>query len=287
MNLINDIVVKPVKVEKIISKPIKHAKLFSEAYPNIFLCAKKKSGKTSVLATILKNAVGRDTTVIAFVSTVDKDSVWLAIKKWLKNKGNPCHFYNSIKSEEGENHLADLLKELTDQNEEDEEDSKEVRRPLRMKFDNEEEEEEEKQKPTKYLAPEYIIIFDDMGGSLRVPEVNKLLKINRHLRSMVIISSQWVTDLEPQAIKQLDYSLIFRSFDNEKLEKLYKLLDLGLGFDRFTKLYTHATLKPFNFLYIDVRDESYRRNFNYKYDLIKLFSHDTVYNNNADSKTKN
>ena len=46
---------------------------------------------------------------------------------------------------------------------------------------------------------------------------------------------------------------------------LFEALDLSIGFDTFEQLYNDATAKPFNFLYVDSRDNTYRKNFNERY----------------------
>ena len=75
---INDVVVKPPKVllDNQDNRPVKGAKMIAEPYANIFLCARKKSGKTVTIHNILKNCVGRDTTVIFFCSTLYKDPTY-------------------------------------------------------------------------------------------------------------------------------------------------------------------------------------------------------------------
>ena len=40
---------------------------------------------------------------------------------------------------------------------------------------------------------------------------------------------------------------------------LFEALDLSIEFDTFEQLYNDATAKPFNFLYVDSRDNTYRK----------------------------
>ena len=42
---------------------------------------------------------------------------------------------------------------------------------------------------------------------------------------------------------------------------LYEALDLSIEFETFEKLYQDATAEPFNFLYVDSRENLYRKNF--------------------------
>lgn len=109
-----------------------------------------------------------------------------------------------------------------------------------------------------------------MGKQCRNGFLNQLLKTNRHSKTRVIISSQFLNDLEPSALKQLDYFLCFRSLNPEKLEKIHQDLDIGnIDFDDFHNLYKEITEEPFSFLYIDVRNEVFRKNFDIEINIIK------------------
>ncbi len=57
-------------------------------------------------------------------------------------------------------------------------------------------------------------------------------------------------DLSNSCIKNLDYTLIFKSFNREKLLVLFEALDLSIDFELFEQLY------------LDSRENTYRRNFN-------------------------
>ena len=81
----------------------------------------------------------------------------------------------------------------------------------------------------------------------------------------MIVSSQYIHDLSNSCIKNLDYTLIFKSFNIEKLLVLFEVLDLSIDFELFEQLYLDATAEPFNFLYVDSRYNTYRRNFNREY----------------------
>ena len=46
---------------------------------------------------------------------------------------------------------------------------------------------------------------------------------------------------------------------------LFEALDLSIDFEEFEKLYLDATAQPFNFLNVDSRENTYRKNFNREY----------------------
>jgi hypothetical protein len=78
---VNNVRVQKVPDEKAEdTRPIKGHELCSHLYGNIYLCAKKNSGKTTVVWNLINRCAGRDTTVIAFVSTLNNDKSWATIQ---------------------------------------------------------------------------------------------------------------------------------------------------------------------------------------------------------------
>ena len=249
-------------------RQVKGESLFPEVYANIFILAKKKSGKSVVVNKIIRSCSTIETTVIVFASTVDRDKEHLAIKKYCDNKGIGYIGYTSME-EDGVNVLDILIQKLQDEAK-DNMDIEEEHKSMNL-FDSDDEDEEPKKRKSKYLAPEYILVFDDISNELRNRTLEKLMKMNRHYKMKVIISSQYCNDLLPSEIKQLDYCLVFRGETDAKLEKLHKDLDLSINFELFKKVYKYATQKMYSFLYIDVRQEKYRKNFNYEYKINETF----------------
>ncbi len=272
-------------------RPIRGFDLCEEVYANIFLCARKKSGKTSALFKIMKECVGKKTIIIIFCSTVYKDKNWIEIRKYFEKKGMELRIYTSI-YENGEDQLSNLIEDLKLDAKEDEDRKKGggkkeekikvdrcddiLHRLTNMHLrasgrgaeaddDSEEEEKEKKPKKSKYLEPEYMIIFDDLSSELKSRPLLSLLKFNRHFKAKLIISSQWLHDLLPESRKQIDLFCIFKGFPEDKLALIYKDCDSSIPFDMFFKIYKKATVKPHSFLYIDTRSDEFRRNFDCKF----------------------
>ena len=133
-----------------------------------------------------------------------------------------------------------------------------------------EKEKQRKPRKPKRIAAEHFFIFDDLGVNLRSPIINTLLKTHRHYKSKVIISSQYLNDLLPEARLQLDFVLVFGGNSVEKMKALHKDIDLSIPFDDFIMLYKDATKEKYNFLYIDARSEQFRKNFNELYNINHL-----------------
>jgi hypothetical protein len=185
-----------------------------------------------------------------------------------KKKVNVVSYDHFIEGKE--NVLNTILEELNKSLEEEEEEKERIKneklepKPKMELFPKEEPKERKERKPKK-LAPEYVFIFDDLGNDLRHPSITQLAKVSRHYKCKLIFSSQYIHDLSNSCIKNLDYTLIFKSFNREKLLTLYEALDLSIEFETFEKLYQDATAEPFNFLYVDSRENLYRKNFNRAY----------------------
>ncbi len=287
---INNKVVKAIPIPADLDKrPIKGYDICNELYANIFLTAKKKSGKTSALFKIMKDCSVKDTHIIVFCSTIFKDENWIEIRKYFEKKGNDIQVFTSI-YEDGEDQLAKLIDQLSKEAEEKDNDEKELDEPLpeidicddilnrltnasspanpngyTLPKDIEPEEEKKKKRKSKYRAPEYMIIFDDLSSELKSRSLLDLLKKNRHYKSKLIISSQWLHDLLPESRKQLDVFLIFKGFPIKKMQEIYKDCDSSLPFDIFYKIYRKSTKLPHSFMYIDTRSDKFRCNFDQEY----------------------
>jgi hypothetical protein len=53
-----------------------------------------------------------------------------------------------------------------------------------------------------------------------------------------------------------------------QLEHIHKMLDLAIDLEKFYDIYDFATKEPFSFMYVDMKNQSFRKNFNreLKYD---------------------
>lgn len=248
-------------------KKYKGEKLFSVSYPNIFLLGRKKSGKTTVIFNILKNCIDKDTIIYIFSSTYNKDAGWISIMKYFKKLGNHIEAFHNI-SENKKSNLEPILEMLNEESleEEEKEMGKESIDINYIAIDSLDEEEKPRKRKKRKLAPEIVFIFDDQGTALRNQEVGDLMKKNRHYKSMVITSSQYLHDITPQSIRQLDYLLAFKGLQDDKLIKIHKGMDLPMDLNQLKSLYKHATSKPYCFLYISANTkDGYRMCFNKKF----------------------
>jgi len=261
---INNEVVKPMKTPDDLDKrPPRGKDLISAPYANIYACAKKRTGKSSVVAKMALKFAGKETKVHIFCSTVFIDPTYIALVDVLEGKGIACYPSTSIKDDDGFDLVQDILKEdeLFGQANDDDDDEHKENGLLNL---DEEKPKKKRKKKSKYKELRRLIIFDDLANEIRSSNSLKtLLKKNRHILCKTIIASQHINDLDPQSINQLDYVFLFKSHNDTKLEELHKKLDLSITSDQFIRMYKTITSDKtkYDFLYI-TRFEEYRKNFN-------------------------
>ena len=264
---LNNIVVKPLvnTVNNIDVSKIKGGALIPTLYNCTFLCSKRASGKTSTLAEILLRTSDKKTQFYIFCPTTKIDTSWITLIEKLESRGNIVNVFDSIM--DGKiNLLNEIMADLSvPEDSKIKIDDNVESKGIKLNFGEQEKKEKKEYKPKK-IAPRHIFVFDDISDEIRKNTgVISLLKKSRHFLSAVYISSQYIHDLQPQSIKQLDYFMCFRSFSRDKLEVIYKLLDLSIGLDKFIDVYDYCFKDPnerFSFLYIDVRNQKFRKNFN-------------------------
>lgn len=278
---LNKVKVKPlVNTATLDEAKVRGSKLIANPYSTIFLCAKRKSGKTSVIGEILKNCTDRKTILWIFCPTANIDDNWKLIIKMLQDRGSVVNVFDSIMENKKTNRLQGIIDELLIPEEDEEIEKKKIKHPekpvVRLLFDGPtieeeiKEEKKEKYKPKK-IAPKHVFIFDDLSHELKNPSIQVLLKNGRHIRAMCLLSFQYCNDLLPSCWKQCEYAMIFRSFSKDKLEHLHRQLDLTMPLDQFIDIYDYAHRdRGYDFLYIDVKPEKFRRNFNKEIEYEKI-----------------
>jgi len=134
----------------------------------------------------------------------------------------------------------------------------------------EESEEKVKPKKSKYLAPDYILVFDDIAEELKMRVYQELLKKSRHFLIKTITSTQYLKDIGPATRTQIRLWLIFRGQSMEKLDEIYKALEPPVSFDMFVSMYKDAVKptkeNPKPFLYA-TKGGDFRKCFNEKYNI--------------------
>ena len=63
----------------------------------------------------------------------------------------------------------------------------------------------------------------------------------------------------------MDYFLMFKGLTEDKIQKIHDDGDLAVDLDTLQKVYADATKEQFGFLYVDTRNDLYRKNFDKMY----------------------
>jgi len=257
---LNTISIKPLVNANILDESkVKGGKMFPDPYNVTYLCARRKSGKTSVIAEILKKTSDKKTIFWLFVPTSRVDESWKTIIQLLEDRGNTVNVFDSIM--EGKTNLLDEIVIDLSIGDESKKTEQPVKADVKIMFEIPESEKKKTEYKPKKLAPLHIFVFDDISQELKNHSLLALLKKSRHLKAAVYVSSQYLLDLNPAALKQLSYFLCFRSMTRDKLEHIHKMLDLSIDIDKFFEIYDYATKEDYCFLYIDMKNQTFRKNF--------------------------
>ena len=258
----NDVKIDVLKApEEFTEKTVKGWKWVKNPYSNIFTIAKKHSGKSTIVRNIVKNVIDKRTKVMIFSGSVSKDPVYLDMIKWMKDKEIKVETYPSFIVKNG-GQKVNMIEQLMNVLSNSKSKADEIVENEEKKLDFED--KRPKRKKKEKIVPELLLIFDDLGATLRDQSIATLTKLNRQFKIMNIFSFHAGTDVLPATQQQSDVTLLFGGYPEEKLEKLYESLVPTVDFETWKCLYNHATQKRFDFLYLDVRANEYRKNFDTK-----------------------
>lgn len=271
MKKVCDFKVKPIKLPKVDTRKFKGEHLLRDMYSNLFIAAKKKSGKTTLIGNLIKECCDKRTEVIIFSGTVNKDPTWDVIREYCDSKDIQIRTYNSIVDEDGKDELTELKREI----EQHLMDEKNARLTAEAETDiipplitvGAAQGEGEKKRPPREpttKVPRYFLVLDDMSSQLKRPSVPALLKENRHNQVLCVISSQYPWDIHPMARTNMNDLILFKGFDDKLLKKISSEFNTSVSYERFKKMYEDATKEPFNFFYI-LGDGTFRKNFDQEY----------------------
>ena len=207
------------------------------------------SGKSVLLVSLILD-IYRDvfSRVFVFSPSVNHDSIWLPVKKYVKENLNvndekeQC-FFEEYKTE-------DLMKIIDTQT-----------------------------KITKYLKEKkekklynILVILDDIADSPEIARHNKLLQSlyvrGRHAGISVITASQKAFILHPVIRVNATQLFIFRLRNRKELDSIVEELSALADAKTILEIYHTATAEDFNFLYVDLMkkniNEMFYKNFSYK-----------------------
>lgn len=279
---INNIKVECTKIKKD-NREIIGYDLFPEPFCNIGVIGKKKSGKTVVASEIVKRCHYKNTIVIIFAPTLDNDITYKHLLEYCEKNDIPTITHKSMYDEEGNNIIKDLEQDLEHEAQEERAKEKMMKKLSKMKnkaiysgddliyFDPTTEKmvkEKDLYKKKEYnkIAPDYLIILDDMGQKLKDSALGEFIFIQRHFMTKLVLLTQYLVTIPKGSRKNIEYYLLFRDISEDQLYNFYKEFAFNVIFDKFLEMYKDATKEEFNFFYVSTTAiPDYRKNFDCKY----------------------
>jgi hypothetical protein len=247
---INDIIISPITSSD--EKKKKDDIFGYEENPTVLLLAQRGSGKTTSLYNIFKYLLPKlkERFVFIFASKVNRDPSWQKIIELFESNGIPVSVETSLYNENGDDQLEKLINYYESPHAETSVGELEHKNP--------------------------IFIIDDLSHEIRSSKsVKNLMKSNRHLKSTVFISTQYLNDLNPDCINNFTHVFAFPNISTDKktdkLLELFSKLGLSIPYDTFKKCYIDATApekkgeKSHNFLFIETNPTDLRKNLNEQY----------------------
>ena len=219
--------------------PVRGSKLITELYANICIIGRKESGKTSLLFLIIKECIGKNTKVYLFGHTMNKDTGWLNIQKWLSNNGIHYEAFDKIEGNI-EPIVAALQKDAKDGADEEPEKGKKARQ-IGMLVN--EDPTKKKEKKPKFATPEIFFVFDDINLELRSKPIRTVLSENRHWKSKMLFSTHSVMNLfSDEARKLIDVYIVYQD-QLRSIEEIWKDKEVPIPLDKFIEMYKQTTSK--------------------------------------------
>jgi hypothetical protein len=274
----NVYVIQPIPAAKPTKPPLGY-ELFPQLKSSIYISAKTKSGKTTLINHIIKHCIGKKTAVYIFSPTVYIDDSYKAITKYLEENDVTHEIHQHFIAPDGTNILQGIVDRLLAEVEkgkksrdQDTDERPGQRIPPYIKlvggkpeylYDHRAtppEPKEVKKQTKEPNAPKCLFVLDDLGNELRKPVIYQLLLKQRHF-GKTIISSQYINNIMPNAIQQLDYVILYGGHNADQLDELHKKLDLSCDLEQFIEYYKYATAERYHFLYIDRREAIYKKDF--------------------------
>lgn len=238
---VNDAEIKPIKHTLPDITDLKGLDVFPTPFFSMFIASKRKSGKTVLIHNLVRMLAMRGdkrqnppvrTHVIIFSGTIKKDPVYIHLINWLEKKDYSVIAFDDIMDENGNDRIIELIETL-------------------KQFEDDQD--------------NYLIIIDDLSCYLKEPSIALLLKNGRHLRTRVILSSQYYNDLNKSARANIDYYILFKNISQDKIDEIFVNCDISVPQEKFNAAYRDAVSTPYSFLMICKNEDELRKNLNEKY----------------------
>ena len=282
----------PIPEKKKIKYPALGQELLHKVFENVNIVAPSGSGKTTWIFNVLMNCCGPRTTVLAFSNSAESDSSWDGIKEWL-NENKIRHVIDTDIIDDEKNNL---IQEFIDWRVQVAKTEKEIAKQSKLESVLADKNvpfggfmmqlaEEKKERPflgtidrclvekdgVTYEYPLFIVIVDDLSHRMKNPAIQTLIRMYRHMKCKLIISSQYSKDNSVGGRSNVSSILIWGGINRTRIKELYETSGCKLTFEEFFKLYLDAvTPTPelsHPYLHVDISRRLFSKSDLYDYDL--------------------
>ena len=273
----------PIKVKKP-NIPQTNNKDLQRFFFNMLLVAQKHSGKTFLLAKLIKNY--QKTKILDDEGNIHKVRVILFAPTAFSESNKIFETLNVEPNDIHVNYSDDQLLNVLDEIKQENEEIKEYKKKLelyekfkRVKNIHELSDDEvlelhmfkfnkhHIEKPKHEHERVNFLIFDDIigtnNGAFRKSgsALQNLIIKNRHHFTNVILTTQYIKSINPIIRENIDIWVLYKSQNKKSLiDKIYELVSGVVSEEHFIELFEHATEKPYSAFVIDNHKETPKEN---------------------------
>jgi len=273
----------PIKVKKP-NIPQSNNKDLPRFFFNMLLVAQKHSGKTFLLAKLIKNY--QKTKILDDEGNIHKVRVILFAPTAFSESNKIFETLNVEPNDIHVNYSDDQLLNVLDEIKQENEEIKEYKKKLelyekfkRVKNIHELSDDEvlelhmfkfnkhHIEKPKHEHERVNFLIFDDIigtnNGAFRKSgsALQNLIIKNRHHFTNVILTTQYIKSINPIIRENIDIWVLYKSQNKKSLiDKIYELVSGVVSEEHFIELFEHATEKPYSAFVIDNHKETPNEN---------------------------
>jgi hypothetical protein len=273
----------PIKVKKP-NIPQSNNKDLPRFFFNMLLVAQKHSGKTFLLAKLIKNY--QKTKILDDEGNIHKVRVILFAPTAFSESNKIFETLNVEPNDIHVNYSDDQLLNVLDEIKQENEEIKEYKKKLelyekfkRVKNIHELSDDEvlelhmfkfnkhHIEKPKHEHERVNFLIFDDIigtnNGAFRKSgsALQNLIIKNRHHFTNVILTTQYIKSINPIIRENIDIWVLYKSQNKKSLiDKIYELVSGVVSEEHFIELFEHATEKPYSAFVIDNHKETPKEN---------------------------
>lgn len=241
----------------------------SNIYQLFLIFANRNSGKTTMIANLLKSILNNNCeTCYIFSATMWQDPIYKVITKTLEKKGINVIMRDSFMIDKKISYIDEFVRERDEEKERLENPEPEpepIKKTAFIKFsdetDTDKPEKTKKIKKDKKRCCRFMFLFDDMTNLTRSNVVDRFIKRLKHYESSAIISSQYPLDVLNSTFTNANKLILYAGYSDQILKKIYIRVATNYTFEQFKEIYLYCVSTKYNFLLYNFITQDFYKNF--------------------------